>query len=304
MARTLHAATEINLRDMIMKSSRKLSVASIVVATMMLATRTDAAEISVTRAPNGDPMRGVTIEGEIAPGDFKEFVALVLASEGANTVWLASPGGDIAEALQIGRFIRQQSLEVWAPMFQERPLIRLKDPKNNVCASACFFLYAAGVERFGRVVGIHRPYLSQNDYKATDLDRAAAAHAVLRDRIAGYLEEMDVPSKYLPRMMSAASDEIVWLSREDIETDFDGLIDEYEEWFRANCPFVTAVQKSEVRRQSEKLHRGGQLTPDEEAFQEEYDRTDQAQVECTSKRLTEVQERKRRELVARLLGRR
>ena len=66
---------------------------------------------------------------------------LVLSTKGANSVWLASPGGNFSEALLIGRLIRALSLDVWAPLFAEQPLVRLSDAKNNTCASACFFLY-------------------------------------------------------------------------------------------------------------------------------------------------------------------
>ena len=60
-------------------------------------------------------MRGITIEGEIVAGDYARFLALVLSTKGANSVWLASPGGNFSEALLIGRLIRALSLEVWAP---------------------------------------------------------------------------------------------------------------------------------------------------------------------------------------------
>ena len=132
---------------------------------------------SVWRNPPAERRcRGVTIEGRIAPGDFVKFAALVLATPGANVVWLASSGGNLSEALRIGRLIRQLALEVRAPVDRAHPLVHLQDADNNTCASACFFLYVAGVSRQGSVLGIHKPALPADEYFTVGLDGAVAAH--------------------------------------------------------------------------------------------------------------------------------
>ena len=71
---------------------------------------------------------------------------------------------------------------------------------------------------------------------------------------------MDVPQKYVDTIMSAHSEEIVWLSKEDIARDFDGLIRQYDEWFRADCPTLTEFQLSEDERLVQKHRRGQQWT--------------------------------------------
>ena len=51
----------------------------------------------------------------------------------------------------------------------------LKEPKANyVCASACFFIFVAGIDRQsgeGPLLGIHRPYLSEADLKRLSGDQ-------------------------------------------------------------------------------------------------------------------------------------
>ena len=118
-----------------------------------------AAEISQPHTKNGDILnRSILIEGPIVKGDFKRFQYFVFAFS-VDTVWLASPGGDIAEAMMIGQLVRRLKMQVWAP---ERMLIKggiqlvvISDHDNNLCASACFFIYAAGTRRSGDVLGVH-----------------------------------------------------------------------------------------------------------------------------------------------------
>ncbi len=84
-----------------------------------------------------------------------------------TTVYLASQGGDVLEAMKIGRLIRKLRYETFGPLnFDGHIVSHVKfDKQNLTCASSCFFLLAAGIERVGNVVGIHRPYLPEQRYK-------------------------------------------------------------------------------------------------------------------------------------------
>jgi hypothetical protein len=227
-----------------------------------------AAEVRLAQSPSGVPLGGVTFEGRIEPGDFAEFASLVLTTRGTGVVWLASPGGNLAEALRIGRLIRQLALEVRAPVGRARPLVRLRDADNNTCASACFFLYVAGVNRQGSVIGIHKPALPADEYFALGLDGAAAAHQQIDEAVAAYLDLMGVPSKYALLMRTASSVEMVWLSPDDLARDFSGIVPGYDERLRNGCqtevawpgsaePGCTATTLAELReerRQRTRLH--------------------------------------------------
>ena len=183
---------------------------------LFLAADAEAADIRLARSLSGAPLPGITIEGAIAPGDYQKLVALTLSSKGAHTVWLASAGGNLSEALRMGRFIRSLGLSVSVPFSKDEPLVALKNRANNTCSSSCFLLYAAGVSRQGTVLGLHRPSLPADEYFALGLDGAVDAFRVIRDAVTGYLEEMGVPSKYTSLMLSTANSDMVWLSSEDI----------------------------------------------------------------------------------------
>jgi hypothetical protein len=208
--------------------------ADVLVLNLVLATGANAADIRPAQSIAGNPMPGVTIEGPIAPGDFAKLASLVLDARAA-VVWLASPGGKLSEALRMGALIRQLALEVRAPVDRSRPLVRLRNPENNTCASACFFLYAAGVRRQGSVLGIHKPSLPADEYFALGLDGSVAAHRRIQEATADYLDQMGVPSKYASMMMAASSSGMIWLAPEDIARDLTGVAAGYEAWFQGPC---------------------------------------------------------------------
>lgn len=203
--------------------------------TLGLAASASAAEIRLASATDGSPLPGVTIEGPIAPGDFARFAGLVLTASDVNTVWLASPGGNLSESLRIGRMIRQLALEVRAPADRNTPLVQLRRAENNTCSSACFFLYAAGVRRQGMVLGIHKPSLPSDEYFKLGLDGSAAAHRRIQEATAAYLDLMGVPAKYTSLMMATSPSEMTWLAPEDVERDLTGIVAEYQEQLRAGC---------------------------------------------------------------------
>jgi hypothetical protein len=255
---------------------------------LFLVADVEAADIRLARSPSGATLPGITIEGSIAPGDYQKLVGLALSSKGAHTVWLASPGGNLSEALRMGRFIRSLGFVVAAPFNKNEPLVALKNRANNTCSSSCFLLYAAGVSRQGSVLGLHRPSLPADEYFALGLDGAVAAYAVIREAVTGYLEEMGVPSKYTSLMLSTANSDMVWLSSEDIRTDLDGVIPEYAERLRDACPRPARPENGEYYRP----------VP---AFSLSERSTEKGDVDCVSSRLQEMQEERRQMTVARLL---
>ena len=235
-----------------------------------LAVPAAAADVRLAQSTSGATLPGVTIEGRIAPGDFVKFAALVLATPGANVVWLASPGGNLSEALRIGRLIRQLALETRAPIDRARPLVRLEDAANNTCSSACFFLYVAGVSRQGAVLGIHKPTLPADEYFALGLDGAVAAHQRIEEATVAYLDLMGAPARYATLMLATSSSEMVWLSAEDIASDFTGIAPGYTH-LRGGCAAEVASQNG-------------------------------AEPDCTSRQLAELQEERRQRTRRQLLG--
>ena len=118
-----------------------------------------AATIGLTgRSVDGHTL-GVKIEGQIEPGDADKLLTIYeyFGPAATSKVFLWSPGGDVREAMKIGKLIRQLRLGVFAPDrlnllgvlgqfgVQANPI----DKGNDVCASACVLAYAGGVTRWG-----------------------------------------------------------------------------------------------------------------------------------------------------------
>ena len=78
--------------------------AIIVVACVFGSTAVDAADIRVD--PSRPATAGVVFEGKIEAGDFDKFKSFILNGANPVEIYLASPGGDLAEAMKIGILVR------------------------------------------------------------------------------------------------------------------------------------------------------------------------------------------------------
>lgn len=197
-----------------------------------------AAEISYPKSGSGRPLSGILIEGSIVKGDFEKFEYLALAS-GENPIWLASPGGDLFEAMKIGELVRKMKLSVLVPSANPEiwsAMIKVEDSHNSVCASACFFIYAAGVYRDGDVLGIHRPRITDEGLRSISMDQAASGLLSVSDISSGYLRKMGISSSIIERMNSTKPDDIQWLGEKDVES-LSGYIPEYQDWLDVKCPW-------------------------------------------------------------------
>lgn len=149
-------------------------------------------------------------------------------------LYLDSPGGDVAEAMQIGQLVR---------LLQMTTAVS----KDKFCASACFFVYLGGAGRLasGSVngyaiplglatgyVGLHRPYLNAPSGSSESLERQATAMRRVRTYLEGYL----VSSRLIDIMMSRPSNDIYWLSDDDLE-ELGDYPPELEELYISRCAY-------------------------------------------------------------------
>jgi hypothetical protein len=155
----------------------------------------------------------LSMRGEIGEGDADRLKAFVSREAGAylrhgSRAVFAIDGGDVLEAMEIGRFLREALIEVWLP-----------DTGSTRCVSACFLMFAAAAARDARpgTVGIHRPYFSAQAI-------ARASPGVVRERydeiyraVRAYLDELFVPKSLSERMLSIESSDTYWLDGEDLE---------------------------------------------------------------------------------------
>jgi hypothetical protein len=157
----------------------------------------------------------VVLEGPIEVGDYDKLRDFLVAKRDygvrswdpfcddpyldgcPEAIYLASPGGDVAEAMKIGRLMRALGWEALAPTRfpidpQDSVAVRsllqteirhnhLEDPNTDfMCASACFFIFVGGISRdsgeFGDTprIGMHRPYLPTERLKELSGSQAIA----------------------------------------------------------------------------------------------------------------------------------
>lgn len=111
---------------------------------------------------------------------------------GCRTVYLSSPGGDVAVAMEIGRRLRRSEVGVVVP-------------RDSTCESACVLLYAAGVTRtpYGEV-RIHRPFHTS---PAASLTQEQARYDTLSQVIRSYLRQMNVRESLFDAMLRVPPEE-------------------------------------------------------------------------------------------------
>jgi hypothetical protein len=152
----------------------------------------------------------VLMRGEIRPGDYDKLIGFSINNNVnflAYNFILESPGGDIAEALAIGRFLKSIYAQV------------VVGPQFGRCASACFIILASAVDRasIAGFIGIHRPYVEPERLRALTLAEAEREETNTLLDAEKYLHALKVPSAIVDEMFSKSSTDIHWLSDDELE---------------------------------------------------------------------------------------
>lgn len=150
--------------------------------------------------------------GEITEGTKDRFLAFVRSRQvEAAKIHFNSPGGSLAEGIELGRAIRSlgffTSVGVYTPSY---------DPdadSASICASACAYAYAGGTSRFlsqytGKL-GIHQFYSAPGS--ATSNEEVQQISGL----IVAYLDQMGVDAKAFSISTIANPDGMIWLSPDD-----------------------------------------------------------------------------------------
>jgi hypothetical protein len=160
-----------------------------------------AAEARITT--NGGKVLFVELSGEIQPSDFLIVRNLIDPELGAatdlRTVMLSSPGGDLATAMRIGRYLR----------FLEFDTVIIKGGR---CLSSCVFILASGLSRTAlpNEVGIHRPFGTATGFISQD--EATSRYRAWAAKVYAYFEEMNIPRALPELMLSIPPEQIRMLS--------------------------------------------------------------------------------------------
>ena len=118
-----------------------------------------------------------------------------------NTVWLASNGGDIDSAMELGRLLRRWGVFTFIG-------------RNDQCFSACVFAFMGGERRSvaGRL-GIHRPHFSYTQESPDRQIRFRNLQRVLK----AYVEEMDFPASLYEAVMLVPPESMHILAPADLK---------------------------------------------------------------------------------------
>jgi hypothetical protein len=149
----------------------------------------------------------VLLNGTIATGDAKRFEEwLASRAKPPSRIALNSPGGDVADALEIGRLIRGKGLET-----------RLD--RNAICLSACPYVLAGGLERvvsMGAFVGVHQHYFGENTYLPAFL--LVSDIQVGQGEVMVFLQEMGIDPMMMAKALVTPPDDIYLLVPEELKS--------------------------------------------------------------------------------------
>jgi hypothetical protein len=262
-----------------------------------------AASIATAETVAGAEIRssfgGAVLEGKIEAGDSDKLKNFIRHGDffPPLRLFLYSPGGNMAEAMKLGRLVRSLKVETVVPVelsIENRKRLaapdkrNLKDPEPNfMCASACFFVFVGGTYRgtddfgFLPILGIHRPYLSDNELKGLGSAQAIAAARQARTTVETYLKEMGVPAKYVDQMFSVGKDEVRRISEGEFNADFNGFISELKDWVDARCDKRTDAEKKIWESLKSKIY--AQQTTAEKSMTDILEKKYKEQLDCENK---------------------
>jgi hypothetical protein len=187
------------------------------------------------RRPKPTTCYTLLLKGALRSGDSEIFLKVLSVHHPfVRTVLLWSPGGSVVEAMKIGRMVRKNMLKTWAPTeLDANGLGHLYDPTSDPlsrntrdlcdgegcnCASACFLIWASGIERYGSALGLHRPTTNSTDFTDLPPDRGSSAYREILSGVEQFLLEMEVPQRFIDKMTGTASNNVSWLIWEDQES--------------------------------------------------------------------------------------
>jgi hypothetical protein len=167
---------------------------------------TESPRAFVGRDPGG---LGLMFDGEIVPGDTARLAAAMDKKDESafqlSNVAINSDGGDVHEAMALGRLIRKRRFSVSVS-------------RGKRCLSSCVLVLAGRwmASSLDGVVGVHRPYWRDSRYE--DSENLSRGVQQLQAEISSYLEEMNVSSSLAEIMMATSPDRMRPLTKAELHT--------------------------------------------------------------------------------------
>lgn len=173
----------------------------------------------------GGPARRLILEGRIEVGDSsKIFDAILDTRDPVLQILIASPGGDVEEAVWISAYLNATFIKVFPAQTGLGGVCNddnVTFDENCVCYSACAIIWLAAERKIaGESIGVHRPYFEKKYFAGLSLEEAKRQYESKLKDIANYLQQQSVPERIVEKMVSTPSTDIQLLSQSDI----DGLL--------------------------------------------------------------------------------
>ncbi len=235
------------------------------------------------RLPNADTCGSVLIKGPIEIGDSAKFYQRLQKNHPfLYHIYLWSPGGSAPEAIKIGQLIRKALIKTSAPgpifgggqigTTTQSDSGMLFDPnfdsnatassrsflcrgKGCHCASACFLIWAAGVERSGNTLGLHRPSTNAPEFANSPPAQASEMYRRIVLAIDQYLSAMEIPRRYIEMMTDTSSIDMRWLTIDEASEMSD--VPSIHEWIKSSG--CEPLSKLEFERMASPLERDRQV---------------------------------------------
>jgi hypothetical protein len=183
------------------------------------------------------------LNGPIEAGDFKKIEAYLVNPDSAGrdieAVYLDSPGGNFAEAVRIGKLLRELLITT---------VIQTDDATAKVeCSSACFLIFAGGIQRSvwwtGHnlpVVELRRPAERPADASGRQPEPALSDDMEYEAR--AYLTDMGIADALIERMLKTSSGAGAVLQKSELRT-LNSMVPYYEGKLRLLCGALTPEEQ-------------------------------------------------------------
>ncbi|RRI02313.1 hypothetical protein EH240_12665 [Mesorhizobium tamadayense] len=209
----------------------------------------DEQDMTFAGAYNGGNCNGcewIVAEGTIVGDSSSKFLDYLTQRFGSPdkavslTVHFNSPGGDVLEAIKIGRIIREWGLDTSIGKTTgvlRDGLVYSDFPSPGVCASACAYAVLGGSKRYlsdaRSKLGVHQHYSPKSVEKPLELTASAVDRSLdqlFTAIILEYVVSMGVDPEYAVLAQSTSPFEMRWLTEEE-RTDLqaDNTADQYSE---------------------------------------------------------------------------
>jgi hypothetical protein len=185
--------------------------------------------LHVGRSPPNEHCYEAVLSGEIVLGDADRMKAFLQQERQLAEIRLASPGGDLLEAMKIARLVRDALLETKTATYD------VKKPSEGACDSACAIVAFGGVSRQLGNIGLHRPY-SQSASQVS-FEEAKRSHEVVIGELERFFTEMALPHALLDRMLTVGPEGVdrIYYPKEDVRRIVPDFYAPFQEWLHPRC---------------------------------------------------------------------